>query len=182
MLIAGIGYGGWYAFVGSHHVSTDNAYVGADTAQITPMVTGQVAQVLVSDAQTVRRGDILVRIDDRDARITLDDAEAALAKARRQFGQTSATGNSLSSQLAAKYQAIASARAGLASAQAAFEKARVDLDRRAKLVPSGRGLPPTKLTSATNSYASAKGQPRIRAICGAAGHVIARGGRGRSRR
>jgi membrane fusion protein (multidrug efflux system) len=155
VLIAGVGYGGWYALIGSHHVSTDNAYVGADTAQVTPMVAGQVAQVLVSDAQTVRRGDVLVRIDDADARITLADAEAALAKAKRQFGQTSATGTSLTAQLAAKEQAIASARATLASAEAAFDKAGVDLDRRKKLAPSG-AVSADELTSAVNSYAAAK--------------------------
>ena len=38
VLIAGIGYGGWYVLVGSHYISTDNAYVGADTASVTPMV------------------------------------------------------------------------------------------------------------------------------------------------
>jgi len=156
VLVAGVGYGGWYALIGSHHVSTDNAYVGADTAQVTPMVSGQVAQVLVSDAQAVKRGDVLVRIDDRDARIALADAEAALAKARRQFGQTSATGTSLNAQIAAKNQAIASARAQSFSAQAAFEKASVDLDRRKKLAPSG-AVSADELTSAVNAYAAAKG-------------------------
>jgi membrane fusion protein (multidrug efflux system) len=156
VLVAGIGYGGWYALIGSHHVSTDNAYVGADTAQVTPMVSGQVAQVLVSDAQTVKQGDVLVRIDDRDARIALADAEAALAKARRQFGQTSATGNALNAQIAAKNQAIASAKAQFFSAQAAFEKASVDLDRRRKLAPSG-AVSADELTSAVNAYAAAKG-------------------------
>ncbi|MDH7637854.1 HlyD family efflux transporter periplasmic adaptor subunit [Sphingomonas oryzagri] len=156
VLLAGVGYGGWYAVVGSHHVSTDNAYVGADTAQVTPMVAGQVAQVLVSDAQTVKRGDVLVRIDDSDARIALADAEAALAKAKRQFGQTSATGTSLASTLAAKDQAIAGAQAQLSSAQAALQKASIDLDRRKKLAPSG-AVSADELTSAINSYAAAKG-------------------------
>jgi membrane fusion protein (multidrug efflux system) len=156
VLIAGVGYGGWYALVGSHHVSTDNAYVGADTAQVTPMVSGQVAQVLVSDAQTVKQGDVLVRIDDSDACIALADAEAALAKARRQFGQTSATGTSLNAQIAARDQAIASAKAELFAAQAAFQKASIDLDRRKKLAPSG-AVSADELTSAVNSYAAAKG-------------------------
>ena len=155
-LLAAAGYGGWYELVGSHHVSTDDAYVGADTAQITPMVSGQVAQVLVSDAQEVRRGQVLVRIDDSDARITLANAEAELAQTKRQFGQTSQTGNSLASQLAGKDQAIASAKAQLFSAQAAFEKASVDLDRRKKLEPSG-AVSADELTSAVNSYAAAKG-------------------------
>ncbi len=62
-------------------VTTDNAYVGADTAQITPMVAGQVLDVPVSDTRVVHRGDVLVRIDDRDARIALARAEAELARA-----------------------------------------------------------------------------------------------------
>lgn len=155
VLLAGGGYGVWYAAVGSHHVSTDNAYVGADTAQVTPMVAGQVAQVLVSDTQNVKRGDVLVRIDDADARIALADAESALAKARRQFGQTSATGQSLAATLAARDQAIAAAQASLASAQASFQKASVDLDRRKKLAPSG-AVSGDELTSSVNAYAAAK--------------------------
>ena len=156
VLLAGGGYGAWYLAIGSHHVSTDNAYVGADTAQVTPMVAGQVAEVLVSDARVVKQGDILVRIDDADARIALADAEAALAKAKRQFGQTSATGSSLAATLAARDQAIASAQAGLSSAEAALQKASVDLDRRKKLVPSG-AVSADELTSAVNAYAAAKG-------------------------
>jgi membrane fusion protein (multidrug efflux system) len=156
VLLAGGGYGAWYLAIGSHHVSTDNAYVGADTAQVTPMVAGQVAEVLVSDARVVKQGDILVRIDDADARIALADAEAALAKAERQFGQTSATGSSLAATLAARDEAIASAQAGLSSAKAALQKASVDLDRRKKLVPSG-AVSADELTSAVNAYAAAKG-------------------------
>ena len=156
VLLAGGGYGAWYLAIGSHHVSTDNAYVGADTAQVTPMVAGQVAEVLVSDSRMVKQGDILVRIDDADARIALADAEAALAKAKRQFGQTSATGSSLAATLAARDEAIASAQAGLSSAEAAFQKASVDLDRRKKLVPSG-AVSADELTSAINAYAAANG-------------------------
>ncbi|HEY0269640.1 MAG TPA: HlyD family efflux transporter periplasmic adaptor subunit [Sphingomonas sp.] len=155
VLLAGIGYGGWYALVGSRHVTTDNAYVGAYTAPVTPMVAGQVAAVPVSDTQPVRRGDILVRIDDRDARIALAQAEADLAKARRQFGQTSATGDALAAQVRARGAGIASARAQLVSAQAAFDKAAIDLDRRRRLAPSG-AVSADELTVATNAFAAAK--------------------------
>ena len=48
VLLAGAGYGGWYALVGSHHVGTDNAYVGADTASVTPMIAAQVLNVRVA--------------------------------------------------------------------------------------------------------------------------------------
>ena len=82
-------------------MSTDNAYVGAETAQITSMVSGQVAQVVVKDTQTVHRGDVLVRIDDRDAKIALAQAEAELAKAKRQYKQTAANSSSLNSRCGA---------------------------------------------------------------------------------
>src|SRR3954454_19675711 len=58
VLASGLGYGGWYVLVGSHEVETENAYVGADTAQVTPMVAGQVVDVLKADTQPVKRGDI----------------------------------------------------------------------------------------------------------------------------
>ncbi|MFD1949714.1 HlyD family efflux transporter periplasmic adaptor subunit [Sphingomonas arantia] len=155
VLLGGAAYGGWYAVVGSHFVETDNAYVGADTAQVTPMVPGQTVAVLASDTQTVRSGDVLVRLDDRDARITLATAEADLAKARRQFGQTAATSGALSAQLRARAADIVSARAQLASAQAALSKAQVDYSRRQKLVANG-AVSGDELTSATNALAAAQ--------------------------
>jgi len=153
--LAAAGVSAWYVLVASHHVTTDNAYVGVDSAQVTPMVSGQVAQVNVSDTQLVHRGDVLLRIDDRDARIALAQAEAELVKAQRQFYQTSATGTALAAQAEARVAAIASAEAQLANARAAFAKADVDLQRRRKLAPGG-AVSADELTSALNSYAAAK--------------------------
>lgn len=155
VLLAGAGYGGWYVLVGSHHVSTDNAYVGADTASVTPMVAAQVLNVRVSDTQAVRRGDVLVQLDDSDARITLAQAEAELARTRRQYGQTSATSTALAAQVDARNADIARARAQLVSAQADYERARVDLARRQRLAPNG-AVSGEELSSATNAFASAR--------------------------
>lgn len=155
VLLAGAGYGGWYVLVGSHHVSTDNAYVGADTASVTPMVAAQVLNVRVSDTQAVRRGDVLVQLDDSDARIALAQAEAELALSRRQYGQTSATSTALAAQVDARNADIARARAQLVSAQADYERARVDLARRQRLAPNG-AVSGEELSSATNAFASAK--------------------------
>ena len=155
VLLAGAGYGGWYALVGSHYVETDNAYVGADTAQVTPMVSGQAIAVLKADTDAVKRGDVLIRLDDSDAQLTLATAQADLAKARRQFGQTSATSNALSAQVDARRADILSARAQLVSAQAAYDKARVDYDRRQKLAPGG-AVSGDELTSSTNALAAAR--------------------------
>lgn len=155
VVLGGAGYGGWYALIGSHHIETDNAYVGADTAQVTPMVSGQAIAVLKSDTDEVKRGDVLVRLDDSDARIALASAEADLAKARRQFGQTSATSNALSAQVQARGADILSARAQLVAAQASYDKARIDFDRRRALAPNG-AVSGDELTAATNALAGAR--------------------------
>ncbi len=155
VLIAGLGYGGYYMAVGSHFVSTDNAYVGADSASITPMTGGQVLRVAVADTQAVKKGDILVQIDDSDAKIALAQAEADLARATRQFGQTSATSEALAAQVQARQADIARARAQVTAAQADFEKARIDLSRRQKLAPNG-AVSGEELTSATNAFAASR--------------------------
>lgn len=155
VLLAGAGYGGWYALSGNHHIETENAYVGADTAQVTPMVAGQAIEVRVSDTHAVRRGDVLVRLDDRDMLIALATAEADLTKARRQFGQTAATSDALLAQVDARRADISSARAQLSSARAGFMKAQVDFERRQKLAPNG-AVSGDELTSATNALAAAR--------------------------
>ncbi|WP_029728705.1 HlyD family secretion protein [Sphingomonas sp. UNC305MFCol5.2] len=155
VLLAGAGYGGWYALVGSHHIGTDNAYVGADTASVTPMIAAQVLNVRVADTQAVRKGDVLVQLDGSDARIALAQAEAELARARRQYGQTSATSTALAAQVDARNADIARARAQLVSAQADYERARVDLARRQRLAPNG-AVSGEELSSATNAFASAR--------------------------
>ncbi|WP_075382418.1 EmrA/EmrK family multidrug efflux transporter periplasmic adaptor subunit [Acinetobacter pittii] len=154
LLIAATLYAIWALFL-NNSVSTDNAYVGAETAQITSMVSGQVAQVVVKDTQTVHRGDVLVRIDDRDAKIALAQAEAELAKAKRQYKQTAANSSSLNSQVVVRADEINSAKAQVAQAQADYDKAALELNRRAQLAASG-AVSKEELTKAQSAVETAK--------------------------
>ena len=79
----GAGYYAYDHFVLSRHVVTDNAYVGADVAPVTPHIAAPVAEVLVADTQAVKAGDVLVRLDDTDAKLALQAAEAAYDGALR---------------------------------------------------------------------------------------------------
>ena len=146
----------WYALVGRNHVSTDNAYVNAEIAQVTPLVSAQVVDVQVADTQTVKRGDILVRLDPTNARLLVAQAEADLAEARRRYRQTAATSGSLAAQVTAREADITQARAMLASAQADYDKARVDLSRREALAPEG-AVTGEEVTSARKEFAAARG-------------------------
>jgi membrane fusion protein (multidrug efflux system) len=151
-LLAG---GGWYMFHDTGHVSTDNAYVAADSAQVTPLVAAAVVDVPVVNTQYVRRGDVLLRLDDSDARLAFEKAEAAYLKARRQFEQSSATSGSLAAQVGARQADIGQADAGLAAAQSAFDKAKIDLDRRQHLADDGV-VSREELTNYRNAYVAAQ--------------------------
>jgi membrane fusion protein (multidrug efflux system) len=146
---------GWWLLSDGDHVATDNAYVNADSAQVTALVSGPVRSVEVVNTQVVRRGQILFRLDDSDARLALTKAEADYLKARKQFGQISATSGSLEAQVGARDADIGQAQAQLASAGANLDKARVDLRRRSELVDSG-AVSKDELTVAQNAYATAQ--------------------------
>jgi membrane fusion protein (multidrug efflux system) len=81
-----IGAAGWYGYdywtIGRFHVSTDDAYVQADTVTIAPKVSGYLVDVRVQDNETVKAGQILARIDDRDYRVALDEAKANVLAAQ----------------------------------------------------------------------------------------------------
>src|SRR5277367_1288935 len=77
------GYYGWnYWTVGRFQVSTDDAYVQADTITIAPKVSGYLSAVSVGDNQTVKAGQVLARIDDRDYKVALEQADADVAAAQ----------------------------------------------------------------------------------------------------
>lgn len=154
IVIALVMYLIWSIFL-NYSVSTDNAYVGAETASITSMVTGQVAEVLVSDTQQVKKGDVLVRIDARDAEIALAQAQAELLKAKRQYKQTAANSSSLNSQIFVSDDAIHSASAQVAKAQADLNKAQDELQRRQQLAASG-AISKEELSTAQSAVNTAK--------------------------
>ena len=145
----------WYLLIGRNHVSTDNAYVNADMAQVTPLLSAQAVEVLVTDTQAVKRGDILVKLDPTNARIAVAQAQADLAAAQRKFQQTAATSDALSAQVDARGADIVQARAQMASAQADYDKARVDLVRREALVSDG-AVSGDEVTSARKAFAAAR--------------------------
>ncbi len=150
--LAAGGYGYFYA---ARFVSTDNAYTAVEIAQITPSVSGTILDVPVVDTQTVRKGDVLVLIDDRDARLALQEAQAELGRAMRRVKGYAANDDSLSAQIAAREADEKRAQAQLVAAQADFERARIDLERREALEKSG-SVSGDELTRARNAYTGAQ--------------------------
>ena len=155
VLLGLIAFGLYWLLVLSHHVSTDDAYVNADVAQVTPLVSAAVLSVPVEETQTVRKGQVLVTLDPSDARLEIASAEAALGMAERKVRGYLATDQALAGQVSSRAADVLRADAGVTSAQSDFQRAQVELRRRQALSASG-AVSGDELTDSQNRYAQAK--------------------------
>jgi membrane fusion protein, multidrug efflux system len=129
---AGAYYGHGYWTTGRYLESTDDAYVKADSTIISPRISGYIAQVLVGDNQPVKAGQLLARIDDRDFRASLDQADADVAAAE-------AAVRNLDAQIALQQPVIEQQTADVTAAEATLKFAREEQARYDDLMKSGSG-------------------------------------------
>jgi membrane fusion protein (multidrug efflux system) len=102
-LVAGL----WYYLASGRYVSTDDSSIQAAQATISANVPGRVVELDVHDNQSVHRGDVLFRLDDRAFRIAVEEAQAKLASARMQIGAAKATYRHQLADLAAARDTLA---------------------------------------------------------------------------
>ncbi|MBN8494671.1 MAG: biotin/lipoyl-binding protein, partial [Burkholderiales bacterium] len=117
LLVAAAGFGAWWWTVLRHLESTDNAYVQAPLVQIGARIDGTVREVAVDDTDAVRAGQLLVRLDDTDARLSVQRASAALAQAVREVRVLQAQDGSFDAQVKARRADVERMRAELARAE-----------------------------------------------------------------
>lgn len=125
VLVVGATAAGAYAWMDGW-VSTDDAQVDAHLTTISPKVGGHVVQVLIDDNQAVKAGDLLARIDDRDFRARVDQAQAALQQAE---SEVRSAGVTVPLTRDTTTSASASAAAQLATAQADYLRAQASLEQ-----------------------------------------------------
>jgi membrane fusion protein (multidrug efflux system) len=154
VLSAALFWGAWYYLTQAGRVHTDNAYVGADSAVVTALVAGPVQEVRVAGTQAVKKGDILVILDDADARLAVADAQAALRLARQRYGQAGANADAARARVVARGADVNQSRARLRDANAAVEKARAELARRESIAGTG-AVSAEEITSARAALQSA---------------------------
>ena len=130
VLLGAVGYGVYWALALKHIESTDNAYVQGNVVQITPQVSGTVVAILADDADRVKAGQPLIRLDAADARVALDQAEAQLAQTVRETRTLYANNATFGAQIALR-------EAEGARAASEVQRAADDVNRRAPLVASG---------------------------------------------
>jgi membrane fusion protein (multidrug efflux system) len=124
LLILGVSAYGVHWFNNNiRYVSTDDAYVDAQLADVAPEIDGTIAHVAVIDTQNVRRGDLLLRLDPADATLALDQALANYDQALRHVQQYTAN--------------VSGAQANVAGREADVARATLEYNRRSGLVESG---------------------------------------------
>ena len=131
LIVLGVaGYAAWKYF-GSYE-STDDAQVDGHVDAVSARISGHLNEVLVEDAQVVKAGDVLVKIDPQDyqvavakAKADLADAEAALVSSRSDLPIVSAT---TASTLDTAHSSRADADAGLIAAERQLDAAKAGLE------------------------------------------------------
>ena len=111
---------------------TDDAFVSADSTLVAPRISGTIADVYVQDNQSVKAGDVLAKIDDRDYHNAVLTAQASLETANAQM-------LSLTAQLAKQQQTILQAQAMVNADSASIAYARQSADRYKRLLQNGSG-------------------------------------------
>lgn len=144
----------WFSY-GSHFISTDNAYTAVEIAQVAPSTSGTISEILVNDTQSVKTGDVLVKIDQSDAKIILEQAEADLDRTIRKVKGYIANDGNLNAQISAREADAKHITAQMSAVKADLERATIDLQRREALIASG-SVSEDELTRMRNAYATAK--------------------------
>ncbi|KWV48702.1 secretion protein HylD [Bradyrhizobium macuxiense] len=117
LLAAALGGGYLYMDYTEHFESTDDAFIAARQSAIAPKVSGYVTAVPVTDNEHVAAGQVIARLDDRDYRVALAQAEAQVAAAQASIQNIDAQLDVQQAQIAANHAQVDQADAALVFAQ-----------------------------------------------------------------
>jgi membrane fusion protein, multidrug efflux system len=141
--LAALGYGAMLAYdwfvEGRFIVSTDDAYVGADTAVIAAKVAGHISNVAVANNAYVHTGDLLVKIDDGDYRLAAETAKNRIDTQNATIDRIGRQVEAQRSTIAQAESQAATARAQQLAAEADVQRAALEYERSQKLAQMSFG-------------------------------------------
>src|SRR5277367_3063830 len=133
LLVAAVAGGGYlYWDNTSHYETTDDAFIAARQFAVAAKVPGYITAVPVTDNQHVATGEVIARIDDRDYRVALAQAEAQVAAAQSSIGNIEA-------QIAVQQAQVAQTAAQTQQQQASLTYAQKQSTRYGTLARDGWG-------------------------------------------
>lgn len=114
LLIIGITCALYWFFFLKDFEETEDAYVGGNQVMVSSQVAGNVAKINADNMDKVHAGDILVELDDTNAKLSFEQAKSNLANAVRQVEQLGFTVQQLQSAVHANEISLAQAQGNLA--------------------------------------------------------------------
>ena len=119
-VVIGVAWWAYDEFVGQYWEQTENAQVDGDLIRVMSQINGTVVEVLAEETDFVDQGQLLVRLDDTDARLLVDKRKAELALAVR--------------ETAAEIASAEREQAQVNEQKARFNQSAADLTRRRGLI------------------------------------------------
>ncbi|WP_022724510.1 HlyD family secretion protein [Rhodopseudomonas sp. B29] len=116
-LLAAVGGGYLYEDYANHFEETDDAFIAARQFPLASKVSGYITSVPVTDNQHVVAGDVIARLDDRDYRAALAQADAQVAAAQANIENVDAQLDVQQAQITANQGQLDQAQAALVFAQ-----------------------------------------------------------------
>ena len=117
LIASAVASGYLYLDYATRFQSTDDAFIAARQFSIAPKISGYITTVPVTDNQHVKAGDVIARIDERDYRTALEQAEAQVAAAKASIENIDAQLDVQQAQIAANQAQVDQAQAALVFAQ-----------------------------------------------------------------
>lgn len=129
------GFFGYRAYsYGQNHEETDDAQIASNMSPVISKISGYVTEVKVKDNQFVKKGDTLIVLDNRDQKMALESAIAALGTAKSNVQTAKASTNAAAQNINSTQAAISTANAQIEAAKVNVWKTTQDLKRYANLV------------------------------------------------
>jgi membrane fusion protein, multidrug efflux system len=151
---------------GMYVVSTDDAYVQADTVTVIPKVAAYVSALHISDNSAFHQGQLLVELDPRDYQVALDGAMADLTTAEVNRANISA-------QIVEQQHIVGAAQAAVAGDQATLNFSLQQLTRYEALSKVGADTKErSQLAQADVSQRQATVQHDLASLAAAKSHVV----------
>jgi membrane fusion protein (multidrug efflux system) len=139
-----------------HYVETDDAYLVGHLHQIGPQIEGQVKEVPVRDNETVKAGDVLVRLNPLEFELAVQKSQAALEQAEATENETRAAAAQADTLVAEAGARVNQAVAQQAQAAAQFDLARLTLNRNEQLFTKSGAISQSDLDGVRSAFQAAE--------------------------
>ena len=113
LLLIAIGSAAYWFFFIKGFEETEDAYVSGNQVMVSSQVAGNISKINVDNMDPVQAGDVLLELDDTNAKLSFEQAKSNLANAVRQISQLNYTVKQLKSAVRANEITLAQVQGNL---------------------------------------------------------------------